>query len=435
MKILFVDDDKSILSAAKRQLNSQYEVFTADDPRKALELVRRSGPFPVVVSDLEMAGMSGVEFLAQVRQVHPQTVCIMITGHTNLNVGVEATNKGLVFRFLSKPCDIEKLTGAIEEAFAQHERLMSMGRYTYSVYVRDGQPARTEYNENCAIVTGYTAEEFEESTLLWISIVMPEFRAAVIEFASDVLAQHRSGCVEYQIRKKDGEVRWLRDTIITHFDEDERLTRYDGLIEDITEQRKTEVELREKMRLNRVLVDAMPCMAMLVNCRTQEIVVSNQMAILAGAVPGRKCFTSWYAQAKECPWCRTGELQKHSQAVQAELERDGKWWQVHWVPVTSELFLHCAFDVTGHRETELKLRKANEKLAAHGASNDELARKISQELRTPLFAVRDIISNAVAGKMGDMNNRLKDSMRIADSKMDRLAKALNDLAGGDGHGQ
>ena len=114
--------------------------------------------------------------------------------------------------------------------------------------------------------------------------MLPEFRTAVIEFAASILSERRSGCIEYQIRKKDGEVRWLRDTITTNFDSDGTLTRYDGLIEDITEQRKTEVELREKMRLNRVLVDALPCRAMLVDERSREIVVSNQPALQAGAV-------------------------------------------------------------------------------------------------------------------------------------------------------
>jgi PAS domain S-box-containing protein len=425
-KVLFVDDDKSILAALKRQLKSQFDITTADDPRKAIEIVKRTGPYPVIVSDLEMSGMSGVEFLAQARQIHPQTVCILATGHTDLNIGVEATNKGLVFRFLNKPVTPERLTDAIEEAFAQHERLMSMGRYTYSVYVRDGQAMHTEYNENCALVTGYTADEFEESTLLWISIVMPEFRAAVIEFANSVLSEHRSGCIEYQVRKKDGEVRWLRDTIITHFDESEKLTRYDGLIEDITEQRKTEADLREKMRLNRVLVDALPCRAMLVDEATQEIVVSNQMALQAGAVPGRKCYTSWEGRGKECPWCKSSHVGAGIGPIQAELELDGRWWQVHWIPVTNELFLHCAFDVTCHRDTERQLREANEKLKAQETAAGGFAAQVAQEFRTPLFAVRDVISNALSGRMGDVNNRLLDGLKVAESKVERLTRIINE---------
>jgi PAS domain S-box-containing protein len=434
-KVLFVDDDKSILAALKRQLKSQFDITTSDDPRKALDIVKRTGPYPVIVSDLEMGGMSGVEFLAQARQMHPQTVCIMVTGHTDLNIGVEATNKGLVFRFLNKPVTPERLTEAIDEAFAQHERLMSMGRYTYSVYVKDGQPVHTEYNENCAQITGYTADEFEESTLLWISIVMPEFRGAVVEFATSVLSEHRSGCIEYQIRKKDGVIRWLRDTIITHFDESERLTRYDGLIEDITEERKTQADIREKMRLNRVLVDALPCRAMLVDESTQEIVVSNQMALQAGAVPGRKCYTSWAGRKQECPWCKSQHVGADVGPVQAELEFDGRWWQVHWIPVTGDLFLHCAFDVTSHRLAEQQLRQANEKLNAQDLANGQFASKIAQELRTPLFAVRDVLANALAGKLGDVNNRLKDALRVADSKVERLTKTIGEHLGQDASGQ
>jgi CheY-like chemotaxis protein len=425
-KILFVDDDKSVLAAMKRQLKSQFDITTADDPRKALDLVRRTGPYPVIVSDLDMGPMSGVEFLAQARQINPQTVCIMATGHTDLNVGVEATNKGLVFRFLSKPATCEKLTGAIEEAFAQHERLMSMGRYTYSVYVKDGTPMRTEYHDNCAMVTGYSADGFEESTLLWISIVLPEFRGAVIEFGNSVLSEHRSGCIEYQIRKKSGEVRWLRDTIITHFDESERLTQYDGLIEDITEQRKTDADLREQMRLNQVLVDALPCRAMLVDEANQQIVVANQMALQAGAVPGRKCYTSWAGRKNDCPWCRSEHVGSEVGPVQAELELDGKWWQVHWIPVTNELFLHCAFDVTSHRDAERKLMEANEKLKAGESSGDQFAAKIAQELRTPLFAIRDVVSNALAGRMGDVNTKLTDGLRVVETKVDRLTRIITE---------
>lgn len=430
-KVLFVDDDKSILAAIRRQLKTQFDITTADDPRKALDIVRRTGPYPVIVSDLEMGGMSGVEFLAQARQLHPQTVCIMVTGHSDLNVGVEATNKGLVFRFLSKPAAPERLSEAIEEAFAQHERLMSMGRYTYSVHVKDGHPVHTEYNYNCAQVTGYTAEEFEKSTLLWISIVTPEFRSAVIEFADSVLSEHRSGCIEYQIRKKDGTLRWLRDTIIIHFDESEKLARYDGLIEDITEERRTVADIREKVRLNRVLVDALPCRAMLVDESTQEIVVSNQMALQAGAVPGRKCYTSWLGQKKECPWCKSQHVAAEAGPIQAELELDGRWWQVHWIPVTDKLFLHCAFDVTVHRQTQQELLEVNEKLKAQELAKTQFAATIAQELRTPLSAIRDVLTNALSGKLGDVNNRLNDALRVADSKVDRLTKAVNEYLGQD----
>ncbi|HSV26580.1 MAG TPA: response regulator [Sedimentisphaerales bacterium] len=427
-KILFVDDDKSILAAIKRQLKSQFDVSTVDDPQKALQLLRRSGPYPVIVSDLEMSGMSGIEFLAQARQLYPQTVCILATGHSDLNIGAEATNKGLVFRFLAKPVTAEKLFSTLEDAFAQHERLMSVGRYTYSVYVTNGRPVHTEYHDNCVLVTGYTADEFEKNTLLWISIVMPEFRNAVIEFADSVLSDRKSGCIEYQIRRKDGEIRWLRDTIITHFDARQMLVRYDGLIEDITEQRKADADLREKTRLSRALVDSLPCRAMLVDERTSEIVVANQMAIQAGAVPGRKCFTSWQGGSQQCPWCKSGQISGDASPVQAELKIDGRWWQLHWIPVANELFLHCAFDITSHRQTQQKLIEAEEKLRSYEASDGRRLEQVAAELRTPLSAVRDIVANAVAGKMGEMHPRLRESLGVAESKLERLAKTLNELS-------
>jgi DNA-binding NtrC family response regulator len=98
--VLFVDDELNILKAVKRLLrNEPWEVLSASRPQEALELLDTS-PVQVVVSDQRMPEMSGVDLLAVVRERHPDLVRMMLTGYTEMNVAVEAINRGEIFRLI-----------------------------------------------------------------------------------------------------------------------------------------------------------------------------------------------------------------------------------------------------------------------------------------------------------------------------------------------
>ncbi|MCW5623765.1 MAG: protein kinase [Burkholderiales bacterium] len=118
--ILFVDDETRILTALHALFRSQYRVHTADDPRKALELVK-STPFQVVVSDQRMPHMLGVELLRQVREIAPKSVRILLTGYSDLASIVGSINQGEVWRFINKPWDSQDIQRTIAEAVAVAE--------------------------------------------------------------------------------------------------------------------------------------------------------------------------------------------------------------------------------------------------------------------------------------------------------------------------
>ena len=126
-RILCVDDDPNILEGYKRQLRKEFEVDTAVGPEQGLRMVTEQGPFAVVVSDLQMPGMNGIEFLAQVRAHEPDTVRMLLTGNAELQATIDAINQGQIFRFLTKPCTSEVLAHALEAGLAQH-RLITAER-------------------------------------------------------------------------------------------------------------------------------------------------------------------------------------------------------------------------------------------------------------------------------------------------------------------
>ncbi len=124
-KILCVDDDPNILKSYERSLHKEFTIKTAEDGKNGLEMVRKQGPFSVVVSDLRMSEMDGIQFLTAVRKSAPETVRIMLTGHAELEATLAAVNEGHIFQFLTKPCPPESLAKAIHAGVKQYHLITS----------------------------------------------------------------------------------------------------------------------------------------------------------------------------------------------------------------------------------------------------------------------------------------------------------------------
>jgi len=120
VKVLFVDDEQAVLDSLRRGLCRTYDMTTARGPEMGLETVRKAGPFAVVVSDLRMPGMDGVQFLKKVHEISPLTVGIMLTGYGDLTAAMDAVNEGHIFRFLTKPCPIPCLSQALDAGLDQY---------------------------------------------------------------------------------------------------------------------------------------------------------------------------------------------------------------------------------------------------------------------------------------------------------------------------
>ena len=125
--ILFVDDDSNLLDGYKRQLRKRFQIVTALGGREGLKIADAKGPFVVIVSDMRMPGMDGVQFLAEIKERHPDSVRMMLTGDTDLKTAIEAVNEGNIFRFLTKPCSPEAITKALDAGLEQY-RLINTER-------------------------------------------------------------------------------------------------------------------------------------------------------------------------------------------------------------------------------------------------------------------------------------------------------------------
>lgn len=129
--VLLVDDEANVLSALNRSLfDEQIEIITSLSAEHALEVMKEQ-KFKVVVSDERMIGMQGSDFLSQVKQLYPDTIRMMLTGHATLEAAMKAVNEGEIYRFFSKPWNDHDLKFAIRSAIekfdleAENKRLLA----------------------------------------------------------------------------------------------------------------------------------------------------------------------------------------------------------------------------------------------------------------------------------------------------------------------
>jgi len=115
-KVLIVDDEERFRKTLSKLLTAQgLEVYSARSGDEALDLIRKH-PVDIVLLDMRMPGMNGIDTLSAIKKIDPLIEVIMLTGHASVDVAVEIMKRG-GFEYLLKPCDIDELLVKIDAAF------------------------------------------------------------------------------------------------------------------------------------------------------------------------------------------------------------------------------------------------------------------------------------------------------------------------------
>jgi two-component system response regulator HydG len=121
--ILRVDDEKVVRENLAKYLSGDYTTFTASDGNEAIEIIKEHPEIEVLLSDLKMPGMDGIELLENVRSYNHDIVTIFITGFSTIESAVDAMKKG-AYDYLTKPIDLNKLEITLKNAI-EHKKLRS----------------------------------------------------------------------------------------------------------------------------------------------------------------------------------------------------------------------------------------------------------------------------------------------------------------------
>lgn len=120
-RVLLVDDEKNVLSAIRRELRGDFDLYTATSAPEALRRFLDGEIFAVLVTDIDMPGVSGLQLLDQVHQCAPRTCRVVLTGKPDVGAAYKLLSDHLVFRYVVKPCPALKLRNVIREAIAEYE--------------------------------------------------------------------------------------------------------------------------------------------------------------------------------------------------------------------------------------------------------------------------------------------------------------------------
>jgi PAS domain S-box-containing protein len=259
--VLHVDDDSQFAEMAARFLereNDRFDVLTATDADEGLEtLCERT--VDCVVSDHDMPGRNGIEFLEDLREEYPELPFILYTGKGSEEIASRAVSAG-VTDYLQKEPGTEQYTllanrieNAVErfrsrrDARTHRRRLETLVDNLPGIVYRcrndPGWPMEYVAGD-CEEITGYTPERLESESLAWgEDVIHPDDREAVWTEIQDALAADESFELTYRIRTAAGERRWVTErgcAVGSGGSDGSDAPRLEGVITDVTESRRRE---------------------------------------------------------------------------------------------------------------------------------------------------------------------------------------------------
>ncbi len=217
--------------------------------------------------------------------------------------------KGVPIKMLGTIQDVTDRKLVEHSLLASEQRykqlLESVTNYIYTVTVENGKAVSTVHSPGCVAVTGYTSGEYAADPFLWYRMVHNQDKQLVLQQAEDLLAGGHPGPVEHRVQHKNGTFVWLRSAVVPHIDDQGRLTSYDGLVTDITAQKRAEEFSRNILETvdEGFLVIDRDYTVMSVNRA-----YSRQAGMDVKDIIGRKCYEvshrlsrPCYEKGEECP--------------------------------------------------------------------------------------------------------------------------------------
>lgn len=252
-------------------------------------------------------------------------------------------------------------TLATERLQQSQAKLKSIIDHSAEVFfIQDTNKVLTYVSPQCEKVLGYEPEEMMvDWTTLLTDNPINQKGIELTERAIRTGRKQQPYLVE--VRRKNGKPAIVQVDKSPIKDEDGRVVALTGALRDVTARQKAEEKARTAAHLNQVLLNAMPSVAMLVKSHSREVVACNENAARAGVVPGRRCFEGWGDLDTPCPGCLAPQLWKTGQAQHRQVTESDRVWDTRWVPVSEDLYMYYAYDITQLKRMEQALRDGERK--------------------------------------------------------------------------
>ena len=171
--------------------------------------------------------------------------------------------------------------------------------------------------------------------------------------------------IEHRVFTRDDRLCWQQWHGRALFDNSGKIIEYQAVGRDITQLKNTQEELQKELHMRQVFLDALPCLALLIHYPSRKIIAANKTASIHGAEPGLICYQSWLKRDSHCPDCPAKDVVRDRTTASQQCWNNGIHWNLHWTPVSDELYLHYAFDTTEAQINKETLIKEHDRLEEH----------------------------------------------------------------------
>jgi len=296
-RILLVEDDAGLVELLGDGLQRQgYRVDSVGSGRKCLAWVATNA-VDLLILDYSLPDMNGAALIEELRGVGKLCPFLVTTGHGDEGVAVQLMKLGALDYLVKDVHLLDRLPGVVarvfkeiaterrlaesEEALRESEQryrrlVASVTGYVYSIRIEGGRAVSTSYGPGCAVVTGYTPEDYAAKPFLWLEMVHPDDRAAVQEYAQASNKGHLGAPIENRILHKNGSLRWVQNTMVPRHNAAGKLVACDGMITDITARKQAEAALRKQEVQMRLFVENAPAAIAMFDKEMRYVAASNR---------------------------------------------------------------------------------------------------------------------------------------------------------------
>ncbi len=270
-KILLIDDDTLILETTGVALiNHGYDLKTAENGEEALNLLEKEN-FDLVITDLVMDAIDGIDILKAVKEKHADTMTIMFTGHGNLSSAIEALRLD-ADDYLLKPCENEDMFFRIErcleklelkrkikrseEALRQSEqRFRTVADFTYDwEYWMAPDGTHIYVSPSCERITGYTAEAFIRDSDLLNRIVHSADLSTWVEHQCNAFKGRGPLSTDFRIITAKGKERWISHNCQPVYDSDDKFIGLRCSNRDSSHRKRMEMDVLKARKFETIAV-------------------------------------------------------------------------------------------------------------------------------------------------------------------------------------